>query len=232
MISLQAAVSKAALGVANAANAPAEYDKHMGPDAVIPSAPVHAARLSSLLKTLANAEGAVSESIKARRDLITGLEKLLETNRSVLSFEESQLEDLSTKKAAAETKKRDVEDEILRKLPSESPHQDGPSHSGEDDNDEDRPQVEELTPPPMESSMPIQSPKEASNGYSQDNGDVNMGNSEGTGMARPFLGSPGGENTNKRRKIETEHEEFVEGDALADLDEDVAALLRAESGEA
>lgn len=41
----------------NAANQ--DYDKLTDPNATTPSAPVHAARLNGLLKTLANAEGAV-----------------------------------------------------------------------------------------------------------------------------------------------------------------------------
>ena len=48
----------------NAANQ--DYDKLTDPAAVTPSAPVHAARLNGLLKTLANAEGAVvSGSIRS-----------------------------------------------------------------------------------------------------------------------------------------------------------------------
>src|SRR5947207_3250708 len=66
-------------------NADTEHEKMVDPSVPIPSPPVHAARLNALLKTLASAEGAVSESIKARRALIEGLEKLLDINRSLLA---------------------------------------------------------------------------------------------------------------------------------------------------
>ena len=46
---------------------------------------------------------------------------------------------------------------------------------------------------------------------------------------RAHSGSPIGLGTNKKRKIETEFGGFSEGDAMADLDDDVADLLRAES---
>ena len=45
-----------------------EYERLMGPTAAIPSAPVYAARLSGLLKTIAHAEGTVEQSVKARRE--------------------------------------------------------------------------------------------------------------------------------------------------------------------
>jgi regulator of Ty1 transposition protein 103 len=65
--------------------ADAEYTKMTDPDAPVPTAPVHAAKLSALMKTLASAQGAVEASIQARKELIVGLEKLLESNRAKLA---------------------------------------------------------------------------------------------------------------------------------------------------
>lgn len=128
----------------------------MDPSTEPPSAPVHAARLSALLKKLANAEGAVSESVKARQDLIASLEQLLSSNREALVKEAAEQTDLSTKKDAVEAKKREVEDGILRNLPSESPYpnesnshgtEDAPNGHREASIEPERPQMEELTPP-------------------------------------------------------------------------------------
>ncbi|KAF2085518.1 DUF618 domain protein, partial [Saccharata proteae CBS 121410] len=96
------------------------YDALIDPAAPVPTPPVHAARLSAVLKNLASAEGAVAESIKARRELISGLEKLLETNRSALAADESAHYELGTRRAGIEAKKREVEDGIMRGLSAEA----------------------------------------------------------------------------------------------------------------
>jgi regulator of Ty1 transposition protein 103 len=137
----------------NAANQ--DYEKLTDPSAVTPSAPVHAARLNGLLKTLANAEGAVAESIKARKLLIEGLEKILDTNRTALAGEEHQLAELSNRRTEIDTRKKDVEDSIMRGFASNSnpgtPVGDGSPgihHSPVTPAPEpDRPEVEALTPP-------------------------------------------------------------------------------------
>ena len=152
-------------GTVSAANS--EYGKLMDTQTPAPTPPVHAARLSALLKSLANAEGAVSESIKARRELVAGLEKLLETNRTALISEESQQKDLASKKVTVEAKKREVEDGIMRGLSAEA----SPANlngtpgletqlSGQQASsaEPERPHFEELTPPPVESLTPIGSP--------------------------------------------------------------------------
>ena len=77
---------------------------------------MHAAGLAALCKKLALAEGAVAESIKARKALITGLEQLLETNKRKLVDEEAQEADLKTRKDAIESRKRAVEEAILKGL--------------------------------------------------------------------------------------------------------------------
>ena len=126
----------------------------MDPTAITPSAPVHAARLNGLLKKLANAEGAVAESIKARKLLIEGLEKMLDTNRATLETEEYQFAELSSRKLEIDTKKREVEDNIMRGFSSSNPttpigeispgNQQSPVTPG---TEADRPEVEALTPP-------------------------------------------------------------------------------------
>ncbi|KAF2197985.1 DUF618-domain-containing protein [Delitschia confertaspora ATCC 74209] len=124
----------------------------------LPTPPVHAARLATLLKSLANAEGAVAESIKARHALISGLSKLLETNRATLQKEEAQRADLTIKKVAIENKKRDVEDAIMRGLSVAETATHTVSSALLPGAEPSRPDIEELTPPPMESFTPTGSP--------------------------------------------------------------------------
>lgn len=274
-MSLQIAVAKAtATTVTTSQTANIEYDKLTDPSKTTPSPPVHAARLSALLKSLANAEGAVSESIKARKALLDGLEKLLESNKRSLEKEESQHFELSSRKNTIDAKKRDVEDGIMRGLSAEestpgvisgSP---GPTTNGKGHDsasaDPERPQHEELTPPPVESLTPTASPQPVANNIAvpQDaaynkqpdadarasavppplfspgaRGTMNgISNETSTVMPtpppRPFAGSPssmsGG--PSKKRKLEDDFSGFGGGDAMADLDDDVADLLRAESG--
>jgi regulator of Ty1 transposition protein 103 len=104
-------IAKPAVSAANQ-----DYEKLTNPNAAIPSPPMHAAGLASLVKKLAVAEGAVAESIKARQALVAGLEKLLDTNRAKLYQEEAQAVDLRTRKDAIESRKRKVEEAILKGL--------------------------------------------------------------------------------------------------------------------
>ena len=88
---LQIAVSKASLAAnASTQTADVEYEKLNEPNITLPSPPVHAARLSALMKALANAESSVAESIKARKALIEGLEKIVEAHASKQAEEERQ----------------------------------------------------------------------------------------------------------------------------------------------
>ncbi|ODH45075.1 hypothetical protein ACO22_00467 [Paracoccidioides brasiliensis] len=168
---LQIAVSKATVSSSAAVTAAnAEYDKMHDPSAQIPTPPVHAARLSQLLKSLANAESSVSEIIKSRQILIQGLEKLLDANRAALHKEQAQAEQLAARKIETESKRRDVEDAIMRGLSVEnSPASHGNGGGHETGNAEstaptqigeepERPVVEALTPPPVETLTPVGSP--------------------------------------------------------------------------
>ncbi|OAX84011.1 hypothetical protein ACJ72_01627 [Emergomyces africanus] len=162
---LQTAVSKATVASSAAVTAAnTEFDKMNDPSAQIPTPPVHAARLSQLLKSLANAESSVSEIIKSRQALIQGLEKLLDTNRAALSKEQALAEQLAARKVETESKKRDVEDAIMRGLSVENspaPPGNGNAESttpGQMGEELERPVVEALTPPPAEALTPVGSP--------------------------------------------------------------------------
>lgn len=251
---LQVALTKATLSSTSAVNtANTDYDKSNEPGAPTPSLPVHAARLSALLKALANAENLVAESIKARQALIEGLEKLLESNRANLAQEQSRVSELATRKSLTENKKREVEDCIMRGLSAEnspaarengSPVTDGTIRASEGPEVE-APQVEALTPPPVEALTPVRSPLP-----DNDVNNILAAVSEShqptpapaqtvmpgadllssLTMARTRAASitPVGSSSAKRRKL-SHGDEFVgfgEGDAMADLDDDVAELLR------
>ncbi|KAJ4400616.1 hypothetical protein N0V91_008553 [Didymella pomorum] len=155
--------AKPAVGAANQ-----EYEKVSSPSYTIPSAPVHAAGLSTLVKKLAVAEGAVAESIKARQALINGLETLLATQKHKLAADHSNAADLKTRKDAIEARKRAVEDAILQGLSaietnriSAAPLPVTSPTSGFDvgNGSTSKPDVEALTPPPMESFTPVGSPR-------------------------------------------------------------------------
>lgn len=281
---LQLAVSKANLSTTSTLNtANTEYEKLNDPDALLPSPPLYAARLSALLKSLALAESSVAESVKARKALITELEKILETNRTSLNKEETTLTDLQTRKAGTETKRRDVEDNIRRTANAES---DTMYHHGNGersdnfapgmDKEMDRPEYEALTPPPIEALTPpggsprmdqqdefqFQSqPTDTATAEAEPDRNPDIQNllasmssagasipprarpaaaaapgqhpGMGMGMSMNGYGSSGGGHLSKKRKVG--HHGGVGAGGLPpgfglDLDEDVAEMIRQESG--
>ncbi|KIW15962.1 hypothetical protein PV08_06012 [Exophiala spinifera] len=114
---LQTAVTKQTISARPTIDtAQTEYIKLTDPSAVLPSPPVHAARLSSLIKALAAAESSVSASIKARKALIADLERILDINKSALAKDETTFLELESRKNSTEAKKREVEDGIIRGL--------------------------------------------------------------------------------------------------------------------
>ena len=269
LVSLQIALSKASATTASAVpTADSEYDKLTDPTKTIPTPPVYAARLSALLKNLASAESAVSASLKARHALVEGLEKVIETNKAALLAEETRHATLSTRKDAIEAKKRDVEDGIMRGLsgdlspvthgsPVSDPRMNGrASATPVTPADPDRPDIEELTPPPEEPSRGIDPITSAANGtraltpqpqYQQGpttpqqppaiaaqaqpllQAGADLLSSLNIPPVRQYSGSPGG-GVAKKRKLDDEAAVFGSGeDAMADLDDDVAELLRQES---
>ncbi|KAF2727817.1 DUF618-domain-containing protein [Polyplosphaeria fusca] len=143
------------------ATANEEYNKLTGPTYAVPTPPMHAAGLAALVKKLATAEGAVTESFKARNTLIAGLEKLLETNRAKAAAEETQIADLRAKKDAIEARKQEVEHAIVKGLSAEETAaiSSAPFPAAHRSPPPARPDIEELTPPPMESFTPVGSPK-------------------------------------------------------------------------
>ncbi|CAI7564916.1 unnamed protein product [Penicillium manginii] len=244
LVPLQVALTKSAVySNTSSTTANAEFAKLQNPEDQ-PLPPVHAARLSSLLKTLANAESSVSEVIKSRRALIEGLEKLLATNRTQLAKEETMAAELTEKKAQTESKRRDVEDAIVRGFTDESA---GGQNQGGDGGDYARPEVEALTPPPVEALTPVGSPKPAQAHVRANHGPFSeepsvhspdalviphMGQPDnGASFPDPSDLSPGGDNdfdlsngAAKRRKVVHGEEDYAEF-ANEDLDADVAELI-------
>ncbi|KAL8774284.1 MAG: hypothetical protein Q9209_001035 [Squamulea sp. 1 TL-2023] len=274
IIPLQVAVSKA-----NASSSPAlssantEFDKLTDADKPTPSPPVYAARLSALLKSLSSAESAVAESIRIRQDLINGLEDLVASNQAALKKEQSQLTTTTERRETVERKKREVEDAIMSGKSTSStpsPATDGTSQTNgrtTSSAEPERPQVEELTPPPTDSLTPTHSPNVPANqdplvpNSNFDQNDINQPfqhpptrpspqpissiplplehlpppqpSSFDPRYAASLPSDPrhGASSPAKKRKLDAEFDGFGAGeDAMAGLDDDVAELLRAESG--
>ena len=157
---LQIAVTKETISGRPAIDtAQSEYSKLNDPSIALPSPPVHAARLSSLIKTLAAAESSVSASIKARKALIADLERILEINKAALMKDEETYLELDSRKTSTDAKKREVEDGIIRGLSSaeglnettmpgdsEEILSPGLDNSASADNGFGRPEIEEFTP--------------------------------------------------------------------------------------
>lgn len=273
------------LSKANLSNTPtittanAEYDKLNGADVQLPAPPLHAARLSALLKSLAIAESSVAESVKARNALISELEKLLESNRATLDHDEIILTILQSRRSTTESKRREVEDTIRRTANAESDgmyhhHHHHNNNNGEQpdgyalETEMDRPEYEALTPPPIEALTPPHhppplepEPQPAANTISDSSSStptvqhllasISSSSSSGatTGIPprpRPQHAGPNGfgGNVSKKRKVGHHHGGGVGGGGGGggvggemlppgfglDLDEDVAEMIRQESG--
>ncbi|PWY70569.1 DUF618 domain protein [Aspergillus eucalypticola CBS 122712] len=248
LVPLQVAVSKATVAsTASATAANAEYDKMHDPNTPLPTPPVHAARLSQLLKALANAESSVSEVIKSRTALIEGLEKLLATNRSALSKEQSMVAQLTERKSETEATKREVEDGIMRGLSAENSPAINHGDAGPEGEPISRPEVEALTPPPVEAITPVGSPKQAAQdsdfsavppqpqilgGFTLPGfGNPVDSSLSAAGFPPAGLGEHQTDGSNglhaKRRKVTHEEEDYAQF-AGGDLDADVAELLKQE----
>ncbi|KAL8706118.1 MAG: hypothetical protein Q9201_000820 [Fulgogasparrea decipioides] len=268
LIPLQIAVSKATATTNPAiSTANTEYDKLTDPEKPVPSPPVHAARLSALLKSLSSAESAVAESIKTRESLIDGLEKLLATTRSALDDEKAQLTTTQDRRKKIERKKTEVEDAIMRGgivgTPSPAAENvNGKTTTTASPVEPERPKVEELTPPPpMTESFTPPPRQEASDGGNLPQAENGTQRHLSTGVSLDHTTSSStlsypevscyqspppppqqtptqpidpryGASSAKKRKLDAEFEGFVGAgeDAMAGLDDDVAELLRKESG--
>jgi len=204
-----------------------EYDKQTDPNTAVPSAPVYAARLNGLLKTLANAESAVAECVKAREGLVSGLEKLLETNRAALESDKSTAQEFKQRKAEIEEKKQQVEVAIMRALgPAEgngSPKEGGFTSPPPEP---DRPEMEALTPPSVdEESAENAEPSAGEDGSSAPAAVVG---SEGAAVdtTPSYHSIPVSTNgSNKRRRVD-DSGEFPDLGGDDEIDPDVAAMLK------
>jgi regulator of Ty1 transposition protein 103 len=249
---LQIAVSKASIATnATTQTADLEYEKLNEPNIALPSPPVYAARLSALMKSLANAESSVAESISARKALIEGLEKIVETNRAQLAKDKEIYLNLTGRKTLTEAKKREVEDSIMRGMSTSvenSPVNGSPGDRGRSEStaaEPERPDYEALTPPPVESLTPVGSPNPNTAAEPvkrehevEDNPNVHDILATMSGVSRVRSASTQAINGGvKRRKMSHGAEDFavslggIDG-GLGDLDEDVAELLRQESAKA
>lgn len=255
LVAPQQTISKLVLSTKTSLNsANQDYEKLTDSSVKPPSPPVHAARLNGLLKTLANAEGAVAESIKARKLLIESLEKILGSNQNALVAEESQLAQLTSRKLEIDTKKKDVEDSIMRGFastsnpgtPSGPIGSPGVSQSPSTLAPEPgRPEVEALTPPVYAQPPPREPAPEldldASNGsYAQaappqPSAAVSelLSNLSASNYGNNYQRSNSMASTSsaKKRKLNDDFPDLGGEDAMDGLDADVVGMLRQESGD-
>jgi regulator of Ty1 transposition protein 103 len=225
-----------------AATAEQEYNKITDPSVPTPPAPVYAARLNGLMKILASAEGAVAESVKARKGLIDALEKLLDENKTGLAADEAQLAQLASRKSEIEQKKQDVEASIMQGLSATSDAQkspvEGPAPSITPE-EPDRPEMEALTPP-SEQAEPEELPEDTASPPAEQTPEQGSAFHQGvapgiemlSNLASQYQSLPVVANgSNKRRRLDGD-EEFpgLEGDD--GIDADVAEMLRKDDGTA
>lgn len=233
----------------NAANL--DYDKLTDPSVKAPTPPVHAARLNGLLNKLANAEGAVAEVIKARKVLIESLEKILSANQTALAADEVQLAKLSSRRTEIDNKKKDVEDSIMRGFASNSNPSTPAGPIGSpgvnqtpvpDTLEVSRPEVEALTPPVRAQPTPHNAAPELDLDAPNGNGTshpqpppagsdlLSSLSSNSYSYGRPASAASG--SSAKRRKLNSgdDFPDLGGEDAMEDLDPDVAAMLRQDSG--
>lgn len=212
------------------ASASQEYEKQIDVTVPVPSAPVYAARLNGLLKTLASAEIAVAECVKARESLISGLEKLLDSNRAALESEKNTASEFAARKREIEDKKQQVEVAIMRALgPAENNGSHAEGESGSPTTELDRPEMEALTPPGMDDDFDDTMPEPIEN--TEDNTDIKS--SEDISAAEPsttFTQSlPISTNgSNKRRRVD-DGDDFPDLGNDGEIDPEVAEMLKENS---
>ncbi|KAI6093073.1 DUF618-domain-containing protein [Hypoxylon rubiginosum] len=231
LVTPQQNVTKLLLGTKNTVNAAnQEYDKLLGPDSTAPSAPVYAARLSGLLKNLAQAEGAVDQCVKARRELVTALQKALDTNRNALISEEDQLETFVQRRMEVEEKKTEVERAIMAGLPDDEPYMSSNGFSGQPVPEPDRPEVEALTPPPAEQDIPEQDDSLSNTEQHLSAGVAQEATLDAhPGLAAAYKAVLTTTNGSKKRKLD-DGNDFPDLGEDDGIDSDVAETLRRDSG--
>lgn len=206
-----------------------DYEKLMGQSATPPSAPVYAARLNGLLKTLANAECAVEQCVKARRTLVGELQKILDTNKAALAADEEQLETFKKQKVDVDDKKRDVEFAIMQGL------SDTDSPVLRQCNDQaapelEQPEVEALTPPSVGSEEPddvdeAQWSSEVVSDQNPPQQKAAAGIEVLSDVASHYNSVPTTTNGSKKRRLDS-GEDFPDLGGDDGIDEDVAEMLR------
>ncbi|RFU74421.1 hypothetical protein TARUN_7814 [Trichoderma arundinaceum] len=210
------------------ASAEQEYEKQVDPTIPVPSAPVYAARLNGLLKTLASAESAVAECVKARESLISGLEKMLDSNRAALESEKNAASELLSRKREIEEKKQQVEVAIMRALgPAEGNGSHAEGESGGPPAELDRPEMEALTPPAMDDDFEDTIPENV-----EDNEDVKSSEEEAP-AAEPSAVAPtytqslpiSTNGSNKRRRVD-DGGDFPDLGNDDEIDAEVAEMLK------
>lgn len=187
------------------------------------------------MKALASAEGAVTESVKARKGLIDALEKLLDENKAGLAADEEQLEQMTSRKNEVEQKKQDVETSIMQGLNTKPEAQQSPTEgpaASVTPSEPDRPEMEALTPPSVNDDPEL--PEDTTSSFqrpaSQQGSAFPQGGAPGIEMlstlASQYQSLPVVTNgSNKRRKLDGDEE--VPGLGGDDgIDADVAEMLR------
>lgn len=237
LVSAHQTVTKLSIPLkATVSSADQEYEKQTDTSSPVPSAPVYAARLNGLLKTLANAESAVADCVKARAGLVSGLEKLLESNRAALEMDRQTLSKLSTRKSEIEEKKQQVEMGIMQALGS-SENQGSPAEGGSvsPPAEADRPEMEALTPPAVEAFTPPPMEALTPPGETEPSAETREAPSEekpgATGiemlsnLASSYQSLPVTSNgSNKRRRVD-DSGDFPDLGGDDGIDADVAAML-------
>lgn len=245
LVSAYQAVGRLADSVSrNVTNSEHEYKKQTDPSTDIPSAPVYAARLNGLLKNLASAELAVAERVKARETLVSGLAKMLESNRAELERDQATVLSLLERKTEIEQKKQQVELGIMRALgPTENTSSSMEAGKATGAHEVDRPEMEALTPPAMEAFTPPDIEPDNGEAIAQDLGiqpgslTTDVLSSTIPDDQRPWaddrLSVPSHQKfavlangQNKRRRLD--EGDFPDLGADDDIDEDVATMLKEE----
>lgn len=212
-----------------------DYVKITDTSSPAPSAPVYAARLNGLMKVLASAEGAVTESVKARKGLIDALEKLLDENKVELAVDEKRLEELTSRKNEIEQKKQDVETSIMQGLHTKPEAQQSPTEGPAalvSPSEPDRPEVEALTPPSVKDDSEL--PEDAASSFRQPTAQQGTAFQQGAApgiemlstLASQYQSLPVVTNgSNKRRRLDGDGEvPDLGGDD--GIDADVVEMLR------
>lgn len=163
LVAPQRSVTKLLISTQGAASkADSEYEKIMNNPP--PAAPVFAARLNGLLKTIADGEDAVAQMVQARTDLKTVLDNLQAQYHKLLEADKQRLAQLAQRRVEVDERKRQVEDKIMRDLSGNvnNTHNGNGNGNGTDSvspsghsgagsispmQEPPRPEVEALTPP-------------------------------------------------------------------------------------